>query len=168
MNQEALQSKKLAVKEIGEGLSGSESLVVVSYQGLTVAEFQELRKTLKDIDSKIVVYKNTLVHRALKDNNQPDLGEMLEGPNALVFSKQLSAGPKALVKFARFHDKLVVKGGLAEGRVLDAEGVKTISKLPDKNGLLSMLLSCLKAPMTKLAATLQAVSDKQGGATAAN
>ena len=160
MNQQALLAKKEQVSEIQKFLDESSSLTVVSYQGLTVAEMQELRKTLAKEGANLVVYKNTMVRRALEEVNKPSLGDLLNGPNGFVFSKELSNGPKVLVKFARYHEALVLKGGLAEGKVLTADEMKAISKLPDKNGLISMFLSCLNAPITKFAATLKAVSEK--------
>ena len=166
MNQQALEAKKAAVAAVVDGLKNSESVTVVSYQGLTVSEFQELRRTLAKENACIGVYKNTLVRRALKEAGDADLGEILNGPNAFVFSKELSNGPKVLIKFARFHQKLVVKGGLAEGKVLNADDVKVISKLPNHDGMISMLLSCLQAPITKFAATVQAIADKSAGAPA--
>ena len=160
MNQQVLLSKQETVAEIKKSIEGCGSLTVVSYQGLTVAEMQELRKALAKLDSSIVVYKNTLVRRALEEENLGDLGDLLNGPNGFVFSKEVSAGPKALVKFARLHEALVVKGGLVEGKTLDANGMKEVSKLPDKNGLIAMFLSCLNAPITKFAATIKALADK--------
>jgi large subunit ribosomal protein L10 len=166
MNQQALEAKKAAVAAVVDGLKNSESVTVVSYQGLTVSEFQELRRTLAKENACIGVYKNTLVRRALKEAGDADLGEILNGPNAFVFSKELSNGPKVLVKFARCHQKLVVKGGLAEGKVLNADDVKVISKLPNHDGMISMLLSCLQAPITKFAATVKAIADKSAEAPA--
>ncbi len=160
MNQQVLSAKKETVAEIEKSIKESGSLTVVSYQGLTVAEMQELRRTLAKIDASIVVYKNTLVRRALEEGSLPSLGDLLNGPNGFVFSKDLSTGPKALVKFARFHESLVLKGGLVEGKVLDASGIKEVSKLPDKNGLIAMFLSCLNAPITKFAATVKALAEK--------
>ena len=167
MNQEVLAAKQAAVKAIQESVSASGSLTVVSYQGLTVAEIQELRRVLEKAGSTFTVYKNTMDRRALEEANQPSLGDLLNGPNAFVISKEISEGPKALVKFARRHDALVVKGGLVEGRVLDAAGMKDVSKLPDKNGLIAMFLSCLNAPITKFAATVKAMAEK-GEQPAAN
>ncbi len=167
MNQQALEAKKNAVKEIQDGIKNSGSFTVVSYQGLTVAEISDLRKKLEKEGASLTVYKNTMVRRALAELNQPDLGATLEGPNAFVFSKDLSNGPKVLFKYARAHDALVVKGGIAEGQALDAKQVKEISKLLDKNGMLSMFLSCLKAPVTKFAATVKAIADKDPSASAA-
>ena len=155
MNQQALNAKKAAVSEIVEGLKNSQSLTVVSYQGLTVAELQELRRTLEKEDACLGVYKNTLVRRALAENGNADLGDLLNGPNAFVFSKDLGKGPKVLYKFAR-----------TEGKVCDADEMKVVSKLPDKNGMISMFLSCLNAPIQKFAATVQAIADKSAGAPA--
>ena len=164
MNQQVLQAKKDTVKEIIDSISNAGSLTVVSYQGLTVAEMQELRRTLEKEETTITVYKNTMVRRALAEGKFADLGDLLNGPNGFVFSKDLSKGPKALAKFSRYHEALVIKGGLAEGKVLDAAGVKEISRLPDKNGLIAMFLSCLNAPLTKFAATVQAIADKSAPA----
>jgi large subunit ribosomal protein L10 len=160
MNQQVLSAKKETVTKISDSIAASGSLTVVSYQGLTVAEMQELRKLLAKANSSIVVYKNTLVRRALEEGQHADLGDLLNGPNGFVFSKEISEGPKTLVKFARRHEALVIKGGLAEGKVLDAKGVKEVSKLPDKNGLIAMFLSCLNAPVTKFAATVKALAEK--------
>jgi len=170
MNKVALEAKKAAVAEIQAGLAESGSLTVVSYQGLSVAELMELRRALAKVGGSLKVYKNTMVRRALAEANQPELGDLLEGPNAFIFSKELSAAPKALFKFARNHEALVIKGCLAEGQVFDAAKTKEISKLPNREGLLSMFLGCLKAPLSKFAATVQAVADKQApaGAAAAN
>ncbi len=160
MNQQILEAKKATVSEISESLKGAASMTVVSYQGLTVAELQELRRTLAKEDASFSVYKNTLVRRAISESGYAELGEMLEGPNGFVFSKDLSKGPKALTKFSRYHENLVIKGGLFEGRVAGADDVKVYAKLPDKNGMISMFLSCLNAPITKFAATIKAIADK--------
>ena len=166
MNQQALQAKKEAVSEITKGIQESGSITVVSYQGLTVAEIQELRKELAKVHSTMGVYKNTLVKRAINDTKAPNLDSVLEGPNALVFSKELSDGPKVVAKFARKHEHLVIKGGMGEGQAFDAAQIKAIAKLPDRNGLLSMFLSVLNAPIQKFAATIKAASEKDGGAAA--
>ena len=164
MNQQVLQSKKDQVKEIIDLVSNAGSVTVVSYQGLTVAEMQELRRTLEKEDASMTIYKNTMVRRALEEGKFTSLGDLLNGPNGFVFSKDIAKGPKAIAKFARYHEALVVKGGLVEGKCLDAAGMKEVSKLPDKNGLIAMFLSCLNAPITKFAATVKAIADKSAPA----
>ncbi len=166
MNQQALQAKKEAVSAITKGIQESASVTVVSYQGLTVAEIQELRRLLEKENATMGVYKNTLVKRAIADTAAPNLDSVLEGPNALVFSKELSGGPKVVAKFARKHEHLVIKGGMGEGQAFNADQMKAIAKLPDRNGLLSMFLSVLNAPIQKFAATIKAASEKDGGAPA--
>jgi large subunit ribosomal protein L10 len=136
-------------------------MTIVEYRGLTVAQISDLKKSLKAVGSTFSVYKNTLFTRASNDLGYSELDQYLTGSNAYVFSKELNAGPKVLAKFAKRNENLVIKAGLAEGRVLDAAGVKTLATLPDKNGLLSMFLSCLNAPIQKFAATVKAVADSK-------
>ena len=161
MNQEILKSKQETVAKITESLKDCASMTIVEYRGLTVAQISDLKKSLKAVGSSFSVYKNTLFTRASNDLGYSELDQYLSGSNAYVFSKELSAGPKVLAKFAKRNENLVIKAGLAEGRVLDAAGVKTLATLPDKNGLLSMFLSCLNAPIQKFAATVKAVADSK-------
>lgn len=161
MNQEILKSKKEIVAKIQESFKDAESMTIVEYRGLTVAQISELKKSLKAAGSSFFVYKNTLFSRASNELGYKDLDQYLTGSNAYVFSKEINAGPKVLAKFARRNECLVIKAGIAEGKVLDAAGMKTIAQLPDKNGLLSMFLSCLNAPIQKFAATVKAVADSK-------
>ena len=161
MNQEILKSKQETVAKISESLKGCASLTIVEYRGLTVAEISELKKLLKAVGSTFTVYKNTLVTKASAELGYSELNQYLTGSNAYVFSKEINAGPKVLAKYAKKNENLVIKAGFAEGKVMDAEGIKTIASLPDKNGLLSMFLSCLNAPIQKFAATVKAVADSK-------
>ena len=161
MNQEILKSKQETVAKITESLKDCGSMTIVEYRGLTVAQISDLKKSLKAVGSTFSVYKNTLFTRASNDLGYSDLNQYLTDSNAYVFSKELNAGPKVLAKFAKRNDNLVIKAGIAEGKVYDASGMKTLATLPDKNGLLSMFLSCLNAPIQKFAATVKAVADSK-------
>ena len=161
MNQDILKSKQEIVAKISESIKGSASMTIVEYRGLTVAEISELKKSLKAAGSTFNVFKNTLVTRASDELGYKELNQYLSGSNAYVFSKEINAGPKVLAKFAKKNELLVIKAGIAEGKVMDAQGMKTIASLPDKNGLLSMFLSCLNAPIQKFAATVKAVADSR-------
>lgn len=167
MNQNALQAKKEAVSEISERLKNSKALAVVSYQGLTVAEMTELRRTLAEKDTVIGVYKNTMVARALKEANVEGLDQYLEGPNAFVFAADASKGIAALHKFSRFHEHLVLKAGLVEGTIVDAKGLKEVAKLPSKEVLLSMFCMVLNEPMASFARAINSVAEAQGAPQAA-
>jgi len=161
MNQQTLESKKEIVNKITESFKGAGSLTVVEYRGLTVAQLSELRKLLKAQGATFNVYKNTLVTRAVDALGHEDLNQYLSGSNAYVFSKEISDGPKVLAKFARRNDALVIKAGLVEGKVYDAAGMKVIATLPNKEGLISMFLSCLQAPIRSFACSVKAVADSK-------
>ena len=160
MNEKVLQQKQTIVQEVVEAVKAVDAVIVTEYRGLTVEQLTDLRRELKEVDAKLVVYKNSLVSRALTETGHGEqLDEYLKGPNDDVFSKDVIAGPNVLRKFARKNEELIIKGGLIEGRVVDGEQVKEIGKLPGRNGLLSMFLSVLNAPIQKFAATVKAVAE---------
>lgn len=161
MNQEILKAKQEVVSEVTERIKDSNAIVVVEYRGLTVDEITEVRHALRAVEGTMRVYKNSLVERAAESLGHNDFKEMLEGPNAIVFTKDTIAGPKVIAKFAKKHEHLVIKGGLIEGKTVDAAGVKTIAALPGREGLISMFLSCLQAPVRNFACAVKAVADKQ-------
>lgn len=161
MNPETLKSKQEIVAKITESFKAAGSLVIVEYRGLTVAELSELRKSLKAVNASFNVYKNTLVTKASDNLGHKDLDQYLTGSNAYVFSKEVVDGPKVLAKFAKKNENLVIKAGLVEGKVVDANGVKTVAALPNRDGLISMFLSCLQAPIRKFACTVKAVADSK-------
>ena len=161
MNQAVLAAKSETVKEISEKAKKSQTIIVCEYRGLTVAQIQEVRRALRKEKAEMNVYKNSLVERAVDELGYNDLNAILTGPNAIVFSEDVIAGAKVIAKYAKRHrDVLVVKGGIVEGKFVDAKGIIEVSKLPGKEGLLSMFLSCLQAPIRSFACAVKAVADK--------
>ena len=161
MNQSVLAAKSETVKEISEKAKKSQTIIVCEYRGLTVAQIQEVRRALHKEKAEMSVYKNSLVERAVDELGYNDLNAILTGPNAIVFSEDVIAGAKVIAKYAKRHkDVLVVKGGMVEGKFVDAKGIIEVSKLPGKEGLLSMFLSCLQAPIRSFACAVKAVADK--------
>ena len=161
MNQAVLAAKSETVKEISEKAKKSQTIIVCEYRGLTVAQIQEVRRALRKENAEMNVYKNSLVERAVDELGYNDLNAILTGPNAIVFSEDVIAGAKVIAKYAKRHrDVLVVKGGIVEGKFVDAKGIIEVSKLPGKEGLLSMFLSCLQAPIRSFACAVKAVADK--------
>ena len=161
MNKEVLAAKSETVKTITEKAQKSQTIIVCEYRGLTVAQIQEVRRALHKEKAEMSVYKNSLVERAVKELGYEGLDEFLTGPNALFFSDSISNGPKVIVKYAKkFGDALTIKGGYVEGKAYDKAGMIEISKLPGKEGLISMFLSCLQAPIRQFAATVKAVAEK--------
>ena len=161
MNQAIVESKKAVVAEIANNLKEAPSTVVVEYRGLTVAEITELRRALRAEDVEMKVYKNKLAQRADTEVGYEGLCESLTGPNALVFGKDATAPARVLSKFAKTHEKLVVKAGTVEGKVVGLDTLTTISNLPNREGMYSMLLSVLQAPVRNFACVVKAVADKQ-------
>ena len=160
MNKDVLKQKESIVKEVSDLVSSNEATVVCEYRGLTVKQMSELRKILKKNNALALVYKNSLVARATE--GKPELGTYLAGPNLFVFCKDATnSSLKDLAKFAKKNEALVVKGGLVDGEVRDEKYIKTLASLPSKEGMLSMLLSVLQAPIRNLAYSIKEVAGKQ-------
>ena len=141
-NQKIIEQKQNVVNEISEKIKTSSSVVWFEYQGLTVAETNELRRLLRDNDSDFKVYKNTLVTRALNDLKL-DITETLEGPKALAFGTDAVAPIKVLSDFSKKHPALELKVGIVDGEVADTNMLKELSNIPSKEGLLAMFASGL-------------------------
>ena len=162
MKQNVLDAKKAVVEEITEKLQNSASTVVVEYRGLTVAEVTELRRQLRAESIDFKVYKNSLTRRAAESAEMAELNEFLTGPNAIAFSNEDVVAPaKVLNDFAKDHEALEIKAGVIEGKLVTLDEVKAIATLPSREGLLSMLLSVLQAPIRNLALATKAVVDQK-------
>lgn len=161
MNQAIIDAKKAVVSEISEKMKNSASTVVVEYRGLTVAEVTQLRRNLREEGVEFKVYKNKLAQRAAEDTGVNALTESLTGPNAIAFGNDAVAPSRVLAKFAKEHENLVLKAGIVEGKVVDVETIKQLSALPNRDGMLSMLLSCLQAPVRNYACVVKAVADSK-------
>jgi large subunit ribosomal protein L10 len=158
----AIELKQQAVTEIAGKLRDSKSTIIVDYRGLTVAQVTELRKQLREAGIEFRVYKNALVRRAAVEAGLEGLDETLTGPNAIAFSNEDVIAPaKILNDFAKKNDALELKAGIIEGNVTNAEEVKALAELPSREGLLSMLLSVLQAPIRNLALAAKAVADQK-------
>ncbi len=161
MNKEVLNQKEQIVAEISDKFTKSGSSVVVEYRGLSVAEVTELRRSLRAEGVEYKVYKNTLSSRAAESAGFNELTETLVGPNAIAFGEDAVAPARILAKFAKTHDKLVIKGGIVEGKVVDNATINELAKLPNREGMISMLLGCLQAPVRDFACVIKAVADKK-------
>lgn len=157
-----IESKQQVVSEITEQFKGSQSSVLVDYRGLDVAEITALRKELRDNNVDYKVYKNTLARRAVAEVGLEELSETLVGPTAIAFGKDDVVTPaKILHEFSKKHEALEIKGGVIEGKVATLDEIEELSTLPDYDGLVSMLLSVLQAPIRNLAYVTKAVSEQK-------
>lgn len=166
MNEAIINSKKAVVAEIAEKMKESQSTVVVEYRGLSVAEVTELRRELRAEGVEFKVYKNSLTQRAAQEVGASDLVNDLVGPNALAFGGDAVAPARVLAKFAKEHEALVLKSGIVEGKVVPVETIQQLSKLPNREGMLSMFLGCLQSPVRKFACAVKAVKDQKEEANA--
>ncbi|MFO7342259.1 50S ribosomal protein L10 [Caldibacillus debilis] len=163
----AIEQKKRIVEEITEKLKKSQTTVIVDYRGLNVAEITELRKQLREAGVEFKVYKNTLMRRAAEKAELSELNEFLTGPNAVAFSEHDPVMPaKILNDFAKKNEKLEIKAGVVEGRLVSISEIKALAELPPREGLLSMLLSVLQAPIRNFALAVKAVADQKEGQSA--
>lgn len=150
-----LEQKQAEVAVITDELKNSAGVVIIDYLGLTVTEVTELRKNLREAGVEMKVVKNTILRRAATDAGIEGLDGVFAGPTAIAFhSEDVVAPAKILVEAAKGLEKLEIKGGLIEGAVASVSDIETLSKLPSREGLLSMLLSVLEAPMRNTASVL--------------
>jgi large subunit ribosomal protein L10 len=155
------EEKEQLVQEIADRFTRSKTTIVTDYRGLNVAEVTELRKQLREAGVEFEVLKNTMTRRAVQKAQLEGVEEYLKGPSALAFGYDDVVAPaRVLFNFAKKHKALELKGGVVEGRAISAKEVESLASLPSRDGLLSMLLSVLQAPMRNLAYSLQQVADK--------
>lgn len=157
-----IEVKKQIVDEIAGKLKESKSTIVVDYRGLTVSEVTELRKELREAGVEFKVYKNSMTRRAAEAAELADLNTSLTGPNAIAFSTEDVVAPaKILNEFAKKHEALEIKAGVVEGNIVTVEEIKALADLPSREGLLSMLLSVLQAPIRNFALAAKAVAEQK-------
>lgn len=161
-NAKVIQAKQEAVDVVTAKLRESATTVVADYRGLNVSQVTELRKQLRDAGIEFQVLKNTLLRRATAAAELSELDEVLTGPTAIAFSTDDVVAPaKILNDFAKKNEALKIKGGVVEGRVVSVEEVQALAELPSREGLLSMLLSVLQAPVRNFALAVKAVGEQK-------
>jgi large subunit ribosomal protein L10 len=161
-NARIIQEKQQIVEEITTKLRESAATVLADYRGLNVAQVTELRRKLREAGIEFKVLKNTLIRRATANAELTDLDSVLTGPTAVAFGKDDVVAPaKILSEFAKQNEALKIKGGVVEGRVVGVDEIKALADLPSREGLLSMLLSVLQAPIRNFALAVKAVAEKK-------
>ena len=157
-----VELKQPIVDEISGVINGAQSVVVVDYLGLTVAEDTQLRKQLREAGVTYKVYKNTLVTLAAKELGLEAISEYLEGPVSIAFGYEDATAPARILNdFAKDHKKLELKAGIVEGQIFDKEKVSQLATIPSKEVLIAKLLGSIKAPLSNLAYLLSAIKDQK-------
>lgn len=162
MSEKTIVIKAKLVDEAAEKFKEAVSVVIVDYRGLTVNEVTDLRKQLRDANVEMKVIKNSILIRAVKKAGLEGLEDIFKGPTAVAFSKEDVVAPaKIIANFAKNADVLEIKGGIIEGEPASIEEINALATLPSREGLLSMLLSVLQAPVRNVAYALNAVADEK-------
>ncbi|MCP3672373.1 MAG: 50S ribosomal protein L10 [Gammaproteobacteria bacterium] len=156
-----LEQKKAVVAEIAEVAGSAYSAIAAEYSGLTVGEMTELRAKARESGVFIRVVKNTLARRAFEGTDFACMAEGLTGQLVLAFSQEDPGSAARVIKdFSKEHDKLVVKLVSIGGKLLAASDVDTLAKMPTYDQAISMLMAVMKAPVEKLARTMNEVPGK--------
>ena len=156
------QKKIEKVAEIETNLGEYAGFFVVDYRGLTVKQINALRKELRGVDARCTVYKNNLVRIALNNAELPDMGDMLDGPNALVFFREDPASAAKIIKnFAKENKALELKGGMIDKAVADTAMANAIADLPTREELLSTVLATMLNPMSQIARVVDLIREQK-------
>lgn len=156
-----LEQKQAVVNEVAEAATQAHSVIAAEYQGLTVGEMTQLRVQARESNVQLRVVKNTLAKRAFEGTDYVCMGDALQGQMVYAFSMEEPGGAARVLKaFADSNDKLVVKLIAFGGELLDPSEIKRLASLPTYDQAISMLMSVMKAPVEKLARTLNEVPGK--------
>ena len=159
--------KEQQLSEIVEKVKGAQSIVIASYSGLTVAQVTDLRKQCREGGASYCVLKNRLFGLALKEVGIEGVDDLLNGPNAFIFSnKDAVCAPKIVSDFISKNklESLKVTGGVMEGKAIDAKTVEMLASTPSREELLGTLVGCLNSPVSGLVAVLDQIAEQKESA----
>ena len=156
-----LEDKQQIVSEVNQAANSALSAVLADYRGVSVGDLTELRKTARENKVYLRVVRNTLLKRAVADTEFECIQEVLIGPTILAFSQEdPGAAARVLKDFAKENDNFEIKALSVGGKLLEASQIDVLAKLPTHDQALSILMSVMLAPVTKLARTLNEVPSK--------
>lgn len=157
-NENNIALKKEEVEKLAAELKTAKIVLLTDYRGITVSDVTSLRNDLRNAKAEYRVIKNNITKRALDLNGENELDSLLEGPTAVVIGQEDYLEPaKAIYNFTKTHDFYKIKGGIIEGKVMTAEEIITLAKLPSRQELLAKLAGALLGNITKLAIALDQV-----------
>ena len=166
-NKTIIKQKEESVKALAESLKDAKAIILVEYSGLTAAQSTQIRADLRAKNSEYKVAKNNITRRALEANGIKELDEYLNGPVAVAIGKEDYLGPaKVLYNFSKDNSFYKIKAGIIDGKLVTAEEIITLAKLPSREELIAKLAGCLLANVSKLAVALDQVRVQKEGQTA--
>lgn len=174
MREQTLQAKAANVEEIKDKINRAQSVVLVDYRGLDVAQLTELRSKYREAGVDYKVYKNTMMRFAFKDAGLEGFNEYLKGPSAIAFGFDDPVQvAKITSEFAKENEKLEIKAGIVDGKIIDVDGIKHLANLPSREVLIAQVLGGINSPIQgfanvlqgtirSLAIVLNAIAEEQG------
>lgn len=160
-----LKQKEEEVNKLAEKLKDAKVILLTDYRGINVADVTKLRAELRAVKGEYKVIKNNIIKRALDANGESGLDDLLEGPTAIVIGTEDYLEPsKVIYNFSKNNEFYKIKGGIIEGKVMTAEEIITLAKLPSRQELMAKLAGALLGNITKLAVALDAVREQKANA----
>ena len=157
-SEKILNQKKEEVTKLANEMKEAKLILLTDYRGINVADVTELRAELRKSNSEYKVIKNNITKRALAEAGIEGLEDLLEGPTAVIMNNDdYLETAKAIYNYSKDNDFYKIKGGVIDGKVMTAEEIITLAKLPSKETLLSMLAGALLGNISKLAVALDQV-----------
>jgi large subunit ribosomal protein L10 len=164
LSKAAIAEKEKLVNAFADELKEAKAILVINYLGLTVEEVTNMRKELRDNNVKMKVIKNTYLRRAAAKAGIEGLDDTFVGPTAVIYTSDaddITEPARIVSKYEDDYDVLEIKGGMLEGKVTSKEEIKQLASIPGREGLLSMLVSVLQAPVRNFAYAVKAVADSK-------
>ena len=157
-NEKIIAQKEKEVEELAEKIKSAKIVLLADYRGISVESVTGLRAELRKSNSEYKVIKNNITRRALAKCEYEGLEDLLVGPTAVIMnSEDYLDAAKAIYNFSKENDFYKIKGGIIEGKVMTAEEIIALAKLPSKETLISMLAGALLGNISKLAVALDQV-----------
>jgi len=155
-----VELKQPVVTEIGEKIKDAQSVVLVTYSGITVEQDTALRREMREAGVTYKVYKNTMMNFAFKDTPCEELSKHLEGPNSVAISKEdATVAARILAKHAKKVPAIKMIAGIVEGVYYDEAGVQALANIPSREELLGKLLGSIQSPVTNFARVLNQIAE---------
>lgn len=162
------EDKQAVVAEVSAQIANAQTVVLAEYRGIAVGDLTKLRAQAREQKVYLRVLKNTLARRAVEGTPFAPLAEQMTGPLIYGISEDPVAAAKVVNDFARTNDKLVIRSGSYDGKVMDQAGVQALASIPSREELLAKLLGVMQAPVSGFARALAALAaQKQGEGEAA-
>ena len=157
-NEKVIEQKKAEVSALAEKIKNAKLVLLTDYRGITVTDVTNLRTSLRKVNSEYKVIKNNITRRALQECKIEGLEDMLTGTTAVIMGNEDYLEPlKAVYEYTKKNEAYKIKAGIIDGKVMSAEELITLAKLPSRETLISMLAGALLGNISKIAVAFDQV-----------